>query len=405
MREPISMTRCLVLLLAVAIASPVAGQRPKPEKAKVVEPETKAEESPPEERTPTLDTSLDALVDMPVRAEDQPVFEETIQVQEVLIDVLVTDKDGRVVTGLGVDDFVIYEEGQSLRPESVTFYADAASLRRSGPGRSDRFFIFLFHHSKTLSSFQRSVQNRMARDAHAWLEQHLLGNDQVAVLSFDYDLWLHQDFTRDRERIYEAVDRAARGGRTRTSRGSPSRRDSEPRVGNSPSLFVNLPRDREFRRQTRTFQEALEMVAKGAGNVVGRKNMLLFSPGFGQVTGIGELHSESQIYKRMLRALNTSNVAVYGLDIQGIHSGNPRNAAYGSMSQLSWDTGGRYFERDADFLKPLQVVAAENTGYYLISYRSRFERGTSGYREVRVGTPREAVFVRARTGYLYGPSR
>ena len=68
----------------------------------------------------------------------------------------------------------------------------------------------------------------------------------------------------------------------------------------------------------------------------------------------------------------------------------------------SWGTGGRYFERDTDFLKPLQMVAAENVGYYLISYKSGYERGTSGYREVRVGSPRDAIYVRSRTGYLFG---
>jgi VWFA-related protein len=389
------------LLAAWTLGGPLAAQHPRPERARVVEP---ASQTSGEKRA---GTDVDALQQTPIPTREPPVFQEVIQVAEVLIDVLVTDREGRVVTGLGPDDFVVYEEGRMVRPESVTFYGDPASLQASGSGRSDRFFVFFFHHEKDQSTFQRSAQNRMARDAQKWLERELRPNDQVAVLSFDFDLWLHQDFTRDRTRISEAVDNAARGKPTRDSRGDPAPRrvpSTARSLDDSPSLFANLPRGSEFRRQTRTFQEALEMVAKGSRDVIGRKNMLLFSSGFGQVAGIGELHADSQIYKRLERTLNTSNVAVYGFDVLGIKSGDPQLASYGSLAKLSYETGGRYFERDTDFLEPLRRVAAESTGYYLISYRSTYQRGDSGYREVEVGTPRGAYFVRGRKGYLYGRS-
>ncbi len=400
MRKKVS--RCfagMCLMVTWTLGGPVVAQTPRPERATVVEPESKAVEKK------SLDPGLEAMLKASRAAEEPPVFQETIQVAEVLLDVLVTDREGRVVTGLGLDDFVVYEEGRMVRPESVTFYGDPASLQASGSGRSDRFFLFFFHHEKDQSGFQQSAENRMARDAQKWLEQELLPNDQVAVLSFDFDLWLHQDFTRDRAQILKAVNDGARGKRTRGSRGDPAPRRvpaARRSLEESPSLFAELPWGREFRDQTRTFQEALEMVAKAGRGVTGRKNMLLFSSGFGQVAGIGELQAASQIYKRLERTLNTSNIAVYGFDVLGIRSGDPRLASYGSLATLSYDTGGRYFERDTDFLGPLRRVAAESTGYYLISYRSTYERGESGYREVEVGTPRGAYFVRGRTGYLYG---
>lgn len=361
----------------------------KPEKARLPEP-------PP-------------LPDWAQLPEDQepPVFEEEVVVNEVLLDVLVTDKAGRIVTGLGVDDFIVVEDGRMMRPESVTFYGDPDSLKASGPERSDRYFIFFFHHQKSQSTTQRMAQNRMARDARKWLLNERFPNDQVAVVSFDLDLWLHQDFTRDQEKILAAVDAAARGKRTRVSRGSDDYEtdlSARPDRG-SPSLFRNLPRYRDFRSQTRTFQEALELVAKGATGLVGRKNMLLFSHGFGQTGSTTDLHADSGIYKRLAEALNTSNIAVYGIDVIGIRSGDPKFAAYGSMSQLSYDTGGRYFDRDTNFLEPLHQVGVENLGYYLITYQSAYERGTSGYRQIQVAVPKGEYFVRGRSGYRYGNDR
>jgi hypothetical protein len=50
----------------------------------------------------------------------------------------------------------------------------------------------------------------------------------------------------------------------------------------------------------------------------------------------------------------------------------------------------------------MKEVAKDTTGYYLLSYRSEYPRGTSGYREVTVKTRDQALDVRARKGYLYG---
>ena len=148
-----------------------------PERAVVVEPRPASRESTVQEPGSPQVSPQEAEQ----RRRQTPVFEDRIVVNEVLLDVLVTDKNGNVVTGLGIDDFVVIEDGTLIRPDSVTFYGDPDSLRASGPERSDRYFIFMFHHQKSQSTFQRSAQNRMARDAEKWLEKELLPNDQVAV--------------------------------------------------------------------------------------------------------------------------------------------------------------------------------------------------------------------------------
>ena len=47
-------------------------------------------------------------------------------------------------------------------------------------------------------------------------------------------------------------------------------------------------------------------------------------------------------------------------------------------------------------------MSKDTAGYYLLSYRSEYPRGTSGYREVKVDTREKGYEVRARKGYLFG---
>ena len=47
-------------------------------------------------------------------------------------------------------------------------------------------------------------------------------------------------------------------------------------------------------------------------------------------------------------------------------------------------------------------MTEDNLGYYLLSYRTEYDNGTSGYREVKVKTGDKKHKVRARKGYRYG---
>ena len=66
------------------------------------------------------------------------------------------------------------------------------------------------------------------------------------------------------------------------------------------------------------------------------------------------------------------------------------------------DTGGRLYDNVNNYLTPLQTIADENNGYYLLSYRAEHPRGEHGYQEVSVQTRNREFQVRARRGYRYG---
>lgn len=341
---------------------------------------------------------------VPGDAQARRVVEEQVEVREVLLDVLVTDRDGNVVRGLGPSDFVVKEGGRQHPVVSVAFYGGEEQLEASGEGstaRSDRHFILFFDDVLTtqVGSLITS-QIRAGNYAQQWL-QELLPNDQVAVLSFSHSLRVYQDFTRDREATAQAIAAAVRG------RKPPVHEISKPLAGavpDSPSLLLNLPTGRALRREATNLQEALKLVGTAAEGIVGRKNLILFSIGFSDYD-VFPYRPDPRYYPSMKEALNAGNVAVYALDLVGTsRSGPGRTTPDESLSLIADDTGGILYFNAVNVVGPLRQVAEDNLGYYLISFLAEHEDAERGYQEVKVEALDPRLRVRARQGYRFGDS-
>lgn len=61
-------------------------------------------------------------------AQPQAEFEEAVEVEEVALDVLVTDRKGNVVVGLDADDFLVREDGEPVEITDITFYSNRRFL-------------------------------------------------------------------------------------------------------------------------------------------------------------------------------------------------------------------------------------------------------------------------------------
>ncbi len=100
----------------------------------------------------------------------------------------------------------------------------------------------------------------------------------------------------------------------------------------------------------------------------------------------------------MIHALNDANVAIYTVDVTPQSVEHPLEDA---LSQLASDTGGRYYPFFTSYTTPLEQIAQDSTGYYLLSYRSPHPRDASGYQRVEVEAKNPNFRVRARRGYSY----
>ncbi len=345
---------------------------------------------------------------IPVAAQNEPQeapqpagrFGERIQVTEVLLDVLVTDADGNVVVGLDKGDFIVEEKGQPVEVGSATFYGGArlaAAPARPGTSPADRFFILFFHDLRREAPTLLRQQRNAAAQSQQWVATSLGERDWFAVVSYYAKLRIHQDFTRDREAILAALDSVAQG------KDPGATWSAAAQLGDEPSLTRHLAQGKELRRQTPRLEDGLRVLADAAANLRGRKNLVLFSIGFGDINRYG-WRQDHRYYPRTRRALNDANVAVYAISLTGGSFGrDPVLEALGqSLSQLSSDTGGRYYQSFATFTAPLDRVIEDNGGYYLLSYSAEFRAGDSGYREVSVRTTNPALRVRARDGYSFG---
>lgn len=345
-------------------------------------------------------------------AQEQPQgqFEGQIDVNEVLLDVLVTDRNGNVIVGLGPSDFVVTESGKPVDITGVTFYSNRRLLESPNVIKNragsidqvpeDRYFVLFFEDQKhaageapeLIASQMDAVQR--ARD---WVRKDLLLNDWVAVVSYDAKLKIQQDFTRDRKALVDAINDAMKG---KDREGNwPSRIQTE---GGAPSLFAGLPRGKELRDQTETVYDAMRLLADSAGDIRGRKNLLLFTNGFpGRINSFGQAQPDPRYYDDMIHALNDNNVAVYPIDLT---PAGGEHTLSDTMNLLALDTGGRYFFNFTNFSTPLAQVTQENNGYYLLSFTAAKPAGKSGFQEVEVKTLNPEFRVRARKGYEYGTS-
>ncbi len=358
----------------------------------------------PRRETPVAVTPAPA----PTRAAEAPAdisLNERIRVAEVLLDVLVTDRKGNVIDDLGAEDFVVLHKGEEQEVVSASFYGGPSELTSpggSGTARTDRYFILVFHDQRLQAPALAGPQMDNARWLKRWIEDELQPNDQVAVFAYQARLKFYLDFSRDREEILAAIDAASRGRKDLDRWVTRSAPEFDP---NSPSLGVNLPVGKEMARRSRKLQQGLELLGQAAEGIAGRKNLIMFSLGFGEIGQFGSYTPDARYYPPMREALNAGNVAVYTIDTMGSRRRSIASASLNdSLSLISNDTGGHYYSNFTNILSPMRQVAEENQGYYLVSFRSEYEAGTQGYRDIKVKVPGGKYKVRSRTGFRYGQS-
>ncbi len=356
----------------------------------------------------------------PVAAQQQPLgqFEERVDVIEVLVDVLATDRRGRVIKGLTASDFAVEEGGEAREITSATFYTTRyEDLPAAGtappsdaprppagfppPGLPASRYFVLFFHDQTVEAVDKAalISNRLraAREAHLWVENEMGPSDWIAVVRFDIQLTVQLDFSQERLAIRDAIEAATLNQHTAAMRPSVrARREGRPSAG--PSLTESLPHVADLDRASLRIEDAVRLVADAARPIIGRKNLLLFTLGFGRTESpLGS--PDERYYPPMEAALNASNVAVYPIDMSGSGNQSPQS---NFLSQLADETGGIYFATFNRFLDAFRDISRYNTGYYLLSFRTEVPAGERGYRHFTVKAKDRKVRVKARRGYSYG---
>lgn len=356
-----------------------------------------------------------ALVFLAVPAAGQktstPAFEDLIEVSEVILDVLVTDTRGQVILGLDEEDFLVEENGETMPLTGVSFYSNRFEIRDDDLSRvnkpaknevlADRYFIFFFHdqlrRGGTVTPLVRE-QFDAARKVERFIKEEMLPGDFIAIASYDLELKIHQDFTRERAKLLRAVKRAVQG--KDPDNAWSSRRIEVPE--GDPTLYDHLPEGDELRDRTTRIEDGLRLLAEATRDILGRKNLILFSNGFGRTDTPATQNAalpDERYYPPLREALNDNNVAVYPIDLT---PAGTTSIQAGVLTELASATGGEYYGTLNNYLVPLRQIADEANGYYLLTYQTEHPAGESGYREVTISTPNPEFRVKVRQGYRYG---
>ena len=337
-----------------------------------------------------------AVLALPSLAQTTP-FEEKIDVNVVLLDVIVTDSKGNQILGLSKDDFIVKEDGVEQPVESVDYYTNRRLLdtrEENAPFkvekvRNERYFIFFF--DKPSDAGVLFDQLTLAREAvRGFIRNDMMEGDRVAIAGHDVRLKIYSDFTSDKAQLEKALNDSARFGR------------GIDRPTSDDGILHNLSRS-EMVNHTGRVYDALRVLGESTRTIRARKNLILFSPGIlehAETVRDGMILNRSSYFDPMLQALNAANVSVYAVQLQRDVDLTP--VWHQRLEETSNATGGQYFRFNTNFTTPVSKIENVNNGYYLLSYRTRHGKGERGFQKVTVKLRNPEFRITARSGYQYG---
>ncbi len=374
---------------------------------------TLAQEKPPAEEPPKEQVGGLRFID---------VSEVTIK----NVEVSVTDKDGRPITTLRREDFLVFQNGEPQEVVNFALYQGDAVVRPpevvAGPEapvapvptpaprieerREPRFLVLLID-NENITVFNRNrVINRMSE----WVRENLKAPDQMMVVSYQRSLKVLQPLTSDPEDIASALRtmRTFVGGRAEVNS---ARRDIEDFISqdnNKTNLDRALGRARAFAREQRnnlTFTvRALQDFVTQMSGLPGKRAIVYVSDGLPMIPGMEVFYEVQEQYRdpgsisqsreydatAMFRSLVIScasaGVTLYTIDARGLQSElgieaenrQPRSTLSAAMTRSNYQdslvymadqTGGLAIVNTNDVAPGLKRIFDDFSTYYSLGYR------------------------------------
>jgi VWFA-related protein len=395
-------------------------------------------------------------------APEPPTF--AAEVEQVIVDMVVTDKKGNPVTGIAQDDLIVTENGvpQTLVSFEAVVLPDEPLPEPPPPPRVSRNTDLTTRRGRTFAIVfdDMNLTPHRARDAKAAVASFLTNGvregDYVTLIATSGSAWWTARMESGRERLMDTLKRldgrripdlsmerlsdweamrihnyqdpqvTARVMRRFDQFGVMQRtgaNTSDPRAGTYADPFVNArAADVYFQARTRNriALEVLERALNGLAGAKGRKSVILVSDGFIYDPGLDE-------FKRVNAASRRANAAIYFLNARGLEGmpveftaafGPPLPVqdvgfAYLSMDMeddgsetLASESGGFTVKNTNDLEAGLQRIARETQTYYLLGYTSTNTARDGEFREIQVKFKKgrgKDLKIRARKGY-YAPT-
>jgi len=344
---------------------------------------------------------LAALAPRPLRAQDSaPTTPETLQVysRETIVDVVVTDDNGRHVRGLKQSDFSVEEDDnpqiiRSFKESGLTaaktrsqsklppgIYSNANATPVTGPVN-----IILID---SLNSHDPMLVALAQREIVEYLKAMPEGN-QVAIFSLSYaGLKVLQGFTSDRALLLRCMD---------------------------ANFLVLGPNGEVIRRDWATI-DALNQIAAYVSGIKGRKNLLWVAPimpiqltrdgGYQwgitdglkvadapDMTLVHRIMDTFELFTAQQIAVSPVSTAGIGLDMEGLR-----------MEEVAEQTGGVAYHNNNDIGIEVGHAIDDGSHYYTLSYLTPHYKLAGHYHKIKITANRPGLHLVYRTGYNDEPS-
>jgi VWFA-related protein len=315
----------------------------------------------------------------------------------VLVNVIVTDKQGNYLRDMKQKEFHVFEDGKE---QLITSFSREADSRMGAPGRQGggleyvadikplapvrpRYMVIYFDDDSLSPEGQLYERDQAVK----FVESTASPNRMVAVIDHAGTLKLTQDFTANQDLLKNAVKMA---------KFSPL----------NPETVRSITTIAELDARTRLW--GLRDVARMLGRIPGRKTMLFLS------AGIPANPLYQSYFDDAIDALNKANVGVYTIGAHGLQGLRMASAATGSATghggdgapgiprgllQLAQQTGGFAFFNNNDLQGGMEKASAEMDEYYLLGYVPPNPVHDGRYHKIHVKVDRAGADVRYRNGY------
>ncbi|MEZ5345759.1 MAG: VWA domain-containing protein [Pyrinomonadaceae bacterium] len=284
----------------------------------------------------------------PLRSDD------TVKISTALIqiDVSVTDKKGRIVTGLSPEDFEIFENDTKQKITSFSFISSVPDPVADQNLKAEEFEIppppaaelKPSEIRRTIAivvddlSFSFESVNYVKRALKSFVKNQMQYGDLVAIVRASGGIGSLQQFTTNKSYLYESIDKI----RWKKNRGGGQIGVFKPFSVGSGELdtkgYDTDSPDRDIVNAEGTIDAfrkdvfvsgtlgAMQYVIDGIKPLPGRKSMLLMSDGFeifnrGQ-NGLTESTSIVEKLDNLIESANEAAVVIYSIDTRGLQTLN-----------------------------------------------------------------------------------
>lgn len=376
------------------------------------------------------------------------LFGETVEVRVINLEVVVTDRDGLVVTGLGAEDFRLVVDGKevpvryfsevrgglAVEGESTASVAGIPDLAPGSPvGTSYLVFVDDFF------SVRRD-RDRVLRELVEDLGR-LGPEDRMAVVAYDGSgLDMLTSWTGSQpelERAFQkATDRPSLGlqrlSERRSYLGGPGAQQPGT-LGRGPAVDSRLEVSERFysqllEQQLANVVSAAAATLRGFGGPPGRKVAILLSGGwpwdiaeyvtreYARVFHEPRIERGDRLFAPLVDTANQLGYTLYTVDVPGLDTeadndaevASPptestatfvrENNAHYALQYVARETGGRALV-NADRRDALERAAGDTRSYYWLGFVPDWQGDDSRHR-VETEIRRPGLRVRSRAGYL-----